>query len=129
LDNGIGGFTADGREYQIFLENYPKLTQRPGQITPAPWANVIANPEFGFLVTESGGGYTWSMNSGENRLTPWTNDPLSDPSGEASTCVMKLMAKSGPPPHSRQEKALIIWSSTVRVIRSLNRLIMVSISS
>jgi cyclic beta-1,2-glucan synthetase len=83
LDNGIGGFTTDGREYQIFLENYPKLTHEPGQITPAPWANVIANPEFGFLVTESGGGYTWSMNSGENRLTPWTNDPLSDSSGES----------------------------------------------
>lgn len=83
LDNGIGGFTPDGREYQIYLENYPKNTHEPGQATPAPWVNVIANRDFGFLVTEAGGGYTWSENSGENRLTPWTNDKLSDPSGEA----------------------------------------------
>jgi len=83
LDNGIGGFTADGREYQIFLENYPKLSKESGQITPAPWINIIANEEFGFLVSESGGGYTWAGNSGENRLTPWTNDPVSDPAGES----------------------------------------------
>jgi cyclic beta-1,2-glucan synthetase len=83
FENGIGGFTPDGREYHIFLENYPKLAAKPGQITPAPWVNVIANEDFGFLVTESGGGYTWSKNSGENRLTPWTNDPVSDPSGES----------------------------------------------
>jgi len=83
LDNGIGGFTPDGREYQIFLKNYPKLTSEPGQITPAPWINVIANEEFGFLISESGGGYSWEINSGENRLTPWTNDPVEDPSGES----------------------------------------------
>lgn len=81
--NGIGGFTHDGREYHIFLEDYPKSVGQPGQITPAPWVNVIANEDFGFLVTESGGGYTWSVNSGENRLTPWTNDPVSDPPGES----------------------------------------------
>ena len=83
LDNGIGGFTSDGREYQIYLEDYPKATKEIGQIPPAPWINVIANEDFGTLVTESGGGYTWAVNSGENRLTPWTNDPVSDPSGEA----------------------------------------------
>jgi len=82
-DNGIGGFTPDGREYHIFLENYPKSLGQSGQITPLPWVNVIANQDFGFLVTESGGGYTWSINSGENRLTPWTNDPISDPPGES----------------------------------------------
>jgi cyclic beta-1,2-glucan synthetase len=82
LGNGIGGFTPDGKEYQIYLEDYPKLSQGRGQITPAPWVNVIANESFGFLVSESGGGYTWCVNSGENRLTPWTNDPVSDPSGE-----------------------------------------------
>lgn len=75
FDNGIGGFTADGREYVIHL--------RPGDTTPAPWCNVVANPEFGALVTESGGGFTWGGNSGEHRLTPWTNDPVSDLPGGA----------------------------------------------
>ncbi len=74
FDNGYGGFAADGREYVIHLG--------PAQTTPAPWCNVIANPEFGTLVTESGGGFTWAGNSGEHRLTPWTNDPVSDPPGE-----------------------------------------------
>ena len=54
-----------------------------GQSTPAPWINVIANPTFGFQVSESGAGYTWSENSRENQLTPWSNDPVSDPPGEA----------------------------------------------
>jgi cyclic beta-1,2-glucan synthetase len=54
-----------------------------GQWGPAPWSNVIANTEgFGFLITETGGGFTWSFNSHENRLTPWTNDAVSDPPGE-----------------------------------------------
>jgi cyclic beta-1,2-glucan synthetase len=73
-DNGYGGFSQDGSEYVIYLE--------PGQFTPAPWVNVIANSDFGFLVSESGGGYTWAVNSGENRLSPWNNDPISDPPGE-----------------------------------------------
>ena len=63
FDNGLGGFSADGREYVIYLE--------PGVSTPAPWVNVVANPRLGFVVSESGGGYTWAENSGENRLTPW----------------------------------------------------------
>ncbi len=75
FDNGLGGFSADGREYVIYLE--------PGHWTPAPWINVIANPEFGFLVSEAGSGYTWAQNSGENRLTPWNNDPVTDAPGEA----------------------------------------------
>jgi cyclic beta-1,2-glucan synthetase len=75
FDNGIGGFSPDGREYRIYLE--------PKQVTPAPWINVIANPNFGFLVSEAGSGYTWAINSGENRLTPWYNDPVSDSGGEA----------------------------------------------
>jgi cyclic beta-1,2-glucan synthetase len=54
-----------------------------GLRTPAPWINVIANPSFGFLVSESGSGHTWSLNSHENQLTPWSNDPVSDPPGEA----------------------------------------------
>jgi cyclic beta-1,2-glucan synthetase len=75
FDNGRGGFSTDGREYVIYLE--------PGQWTPAPWINVVANPEFGFTVSETGGGYTWFGNSSENRLTPWSNDPVIDPPGEA----------------------------------------------
>jgi cyclic beta-1,2-glucan synthetase len=73
--NGIGGFSKDGREYVI--EN------RPGEFTPAPWVNVLANPSFGSVVSESGGGYTWAENAHEFRLTPWWNDPVTDRAGEA----------------------------------------------
>ncbi len=73
--NGLGGFADDGREYLTVLG--------PGQATPAPWLNVVTNPAFGFLVSESGSGYTWSGNSRENQLTPWSNDPVSDPVSEA----------------------------------------------
>jgi cyclic beta-1,2-glucan synthetase len=73
--NGLGGFADGGREYVIFLG--------PGQSTPAPWLNVIANASFGFQVSESGSGYTWSGNSRENQLTPWSNDPVGDPVSEA----------------------------------------------
>src|SRR4029453_13305473 len=72
--NGLGGFTADGREYVTILGE--------GQWTPAPRINVISNPSFGFQVSESGSGYTWSLNSRENQITPWSNDPVSDPPGE-----------------------------------------------
>jgi cyclic beta-1,2-glucan synthetase len=74
--NGIGGFGHGGREYVCTLGE--------GQWAPAPWSNVIANSEdFGFMVTETGGGYTWAINSHENRLTSWSNDVVSDPSSEA----------------------------------------------
>ncbi|MBP2672184.1 MAG: glycosyltransferase, partial [candidate division NC10 bacterium] len=73
--NGLGGFTADGREYVI--------TTAGGHVTPAPWANVLANPEFGTIVSESGSAYSWSENAHEYRLTPWHNDPVGDASGEA----------------------------------------------
>jgi cyclic beta-1,2-glucan synthetase len=73
--NGLGGFSRDGREYVTLLG--------PGQATPAPWVNVIANPQFGTVVSESGSVYTWSENSHEFRLTPWSNDPVTDTSGEA----------------------------------------------
>ena len=72
--NGLGGFAEDGREYVTILG--------PGQATPAPWINVIANPAFGFQVATEGSGYTWSVNSRENQLTPWSNDPVSDRPGE-----------------------------------------------
>ena len=73
--NGLGGFTPDGREYVISLEL--------GRMTPAPWVNVLANPDFGTLISESGGAYTWGENAHEFRLTPWNNDPIGDPTGEA----------------------------------------------
>jgi cyclic beta-1,2-glucan synthetase len=90
FDNGLGGFSADGREYIVYLA--------PRQQTPAPWINVIANPDFGFLVSEAGSGFTWSQNSGENRLTPWRNDPVGDAPGEAL--------------YLRDEETGIVWSPT-----------------
>jgi cyclic beta-1,2-glucan synthetase len=90
FDNGYGGFSADGREYIIDWQ--------PGHTTPAPWSNVIANPNFGFLITEAGGGYTWAENSGENRLTPWRNDPVLDPPAEAL--------------YFRDEETGAVWSPT-----------------
>lgn len=73
--NGLGGFSSDGDEYIITLQ--------PGQTTPAPWCNVLANEQFGTVVSESGGAYTWAKNAHEFRLTPWNNDPIKDASGEA----------------------------------------------
>jgi cellobiose phosphorylase len=73
--NGLGGFTPDGREYVI--------TTAAGRVTPAPWVNVLANPQFGTVLSESGAAYTWAENAHEFRLTPWDNDPVSDTSGEA----------------------------------------------
>jgi len=90
FDNGLGGFSSDGREYVIYLE--------PGQHTPAPWVNVIANQAFGFLVSESTLGYTWAENSGENRLTPWKNDATSDRPSE----VLYL----------RDEESGVTWTPT-----------------
>ncbi len=89
-DNGLGGFSPDADEYCIFLA--------PGQATPAPWVNVIANSHFGFLASESGLGVTWSENSGENRLSPWGNDPISNEPGEAV--------------YLRDEETSIVWSPT-----------------
>ncbi len=75
MDNGLGGFSADGREYVIDLA--------PGRTTPAPWSNVLANPDFGCVVSESTPGYSWGENAHEFRLTPWHDDPVTDASGEA----------------------------------------------
>jgi cyclic beta-1,2-glucan synthetase len=96
LFNGLGGFAEDGREYVVVIG--------PGQSTPAPWLNVIANPSFGFQVSESGSGYSWSQNSRENQLTPWSNDPVSDPSGEAI--------------YVRDDETGELWGPTALPIRS-----------
>ncbi|MGH2543810.1 MAG: GH36-type glycosyl hydrolase domain-containing protein, partial [Ardenticatenaceae bacterium] len=103
FDNGLGGFSPDGREYLLYLVGHAsslprELEARSTPWTPAPWSNVIANPDFGFLVTEAGGGYSWALNSGENRLTPWSNDPVSDEPVEAL--------------YLRDEETAEVWSST-----------------
>ncbi len=73
--NGYGGFTPDGKEYVI--------TTTPGKATPAPWINVLANPNFGSIISECGQSYSWIENAHEFRLTPWNNDPINDLKGEA----------------------------------------------
>jgi cyclic beta-1,2-glucan synthetase len=93
--NGMGGFDEDGKEYVIRLE--------AGVGTPAPWINVIANPQFGFQVSAQGSAYTWSKNSRENQLTPWSNDPVMDPPGEAF--------------YIRDEVSGDLWSPTASPIR------------
>jgi cyclic beta-1,2-glucan synthetase len=80
--NGCGGFTTEGREYVIHSCKPSKSGRVQLALPPAPWINVVANPSFGFLVSESGSGFTWAGNSQTNRLTPWNNDPVSDPPGE-----------------------------------------------
>jgi cellobiose phosphorylase len=77
--NGLGGFTPDGREYATYL--------KPGDQTPVPWVNVMANPEFGAMISEAGGGFAWCRNSQTNRQTPWLNDPLTT-AWKAYKCVM-----------------------------------------
>jgi len=90
FDNSFGGFTPDGREYVVHLE--------AGDRTPTAWCNVLANEGFGCLASEAGLGFTWAENSGENRLTPWSNDPLLDPPGEAV--------------YLRDEETAEIWTPT-----------------
>ena len=96
--NGLGGFVHGGREYLTVLNG--------GERTPAPWINVVANPEFGFQVSADGGGYTWSVNSQQNQLTPWSNDPVSDGPGEAI--------------YVRDEDTGAVWTPTPSPIREKN---------
>jgi cyclic beta-1,2-glucan synthetase len=93
--NGLGGFAAQGREYRV--------AGHGGPVTPAPWINVIAHRDFGFHVSTDGAGYTWSRNSRENALTPWSNDPVSDRPGEAI--------------YLRDEETGELWSPTPAPIR------------
>jgi N,N'-diacetylchitobiose phosphorylase len=80
FDNGYGGFSTDGREYIVHVRSDKSGRQRR---PPLPWTNVIANEQAGFIVSESGAGYTWCGNSRTNRLTAWHNDPVCDPHGDA----------------------------------------------
>jgi cyclic beta-1,2-glucan synthetase len=93
--NSLGGFTPDGREYAIYLG--------PNTHTPAPWANIIANPAFGTLISETGSGFTWYGNSQRNRLTQWSNDPVMDPPSEAV--------------YIRDEETGVYWTPTPSPIR------------
>ena len=90
MDNGLGGFTKDGREYVVVLEG--------DRETPLPWSNVLANPEFGTMVSGSGAAFTWSGNSRQNCLTPFANDPVTDATGEAI--------------YLRDEESGAIWGAT-----------------
>ncbi|MFK3704633.1 GH36-type glycosyl hydrolase domain-containing protein [Klebsiella sp. NPDC088457] len=93
--NGLGGFSQDGREYQIVL--------RENQPTPAPWANILANKDFGSVISEAGQSYSWYENAHEYRLTPWENDPVSDRSGESF--------------YLRDEESGVVWSPTTLPVR------------
>lgn len=96
--NGLGGFTPDGKEYAIYLG--------PGTQTPAPWINVIANQQFGTLVSEAGLGCTWYGNSQMNRLTPWSNDPLRNPISDTI--------------YIRDDETGIFWTPTPSPVRELD---------
>jgi cyclic beta-1,2-glucan synthetase len=109
--NGTGGFADDGREYVVVVD------QTTGALPPQPWSNVVAHPTFGFVATESSSGYTWSRNSHDNRLTPWANDPVSDPPGRRSSFVTRIRRSSGPPHHCRPGLAGAISFATVRATR------------
>ncbi|MGB8840181.1 MAG: glucoamylase family protein [Aliidongia sp.] len=96
--NGLGGFTNNGREYLTILEGHDR--------TPAPWLNIVANASFGFQVSTDGSGFTWSVNSQQNQLTPWSNDPVCDGPGEAI--------------YVRDEETGEVWGPTALPMREIN---------
>ncbi|MFH2011203.1 MAG: glucoamylase family protein [Pseudomonadota bacterium] len=118
--NGLGGFTPDGREYII--------TTTQDQVTPMPWVNVLANPRFGTVISESGSAYTWAENAHEFRLTPWYNDSVSDRSGEAFYLrdeerghfwsPMPLPSRGAKPYATRHGFGYSVFEHTERGIRS-----------
>ncbi len=87
--------TGDGKEFVIYLG--------PGSQTPLPWINIMANPKFGAFVSESGAEFVWGRNSQTDRLTPWFNDPISDPPGTAI--------------YIRDDDIGAVWSPTPQPIR------------
>ena len=93
--NGLGGFTEDGKEFVIYLG--------PGTHTPLPWINIMANPTFGALISESGAEFVWGRNSQSDRITPWFNDPICDPPGTAI--------------YIRDDEIGAVWSPTAKPIR------------
>lgn len=95
FNNGIGGFSNDGRSYSLAVGE---------QLPPLPWCNILSNPNFGTLVSESGASYTWADNCRENRITPWSNDPVNDPSPEVV--------------YIRDTESGIFWCPTPRPVHS-----------
>lgn len=72
--NGYGGFANNGQEYVVRLTG--------NRVTPHPWINIIANHHFGFHTSSEGASFTWSQNSRDFHLTPWSNDPVTNQPGE-----------------------------------------------
>ncbi|HEX9800555.1 MAG TPA: glucoamylase family protein [Thermoanaerobaculia bacterium] len=99
LDNGLGGFSRDGREYVVVLDG--------ARETPLPWVNVLANSRFGSVVTTSGAAHSWAENSREHRLTPFAIDPVSDPTSEAIVL--------------RDEESGALWGATPGPVRRTRR--------
>ncbi|WP_404375486.1 GH36-type glycosyl hydrolase domain-containing protein [Vreelandella aquamarina] len=97
--NGLGGFAKQGKEYVTLLDGY--------RTTPAPWINVMANQRFGCQVSAEGAGYLWADSSKENQLTPWSNDPVVDPSGDAI--------------YIRDEESLALYTATASPRRDSGR--------
>ena len=93
--NGVGGFSGAGREYVTIL--------RDNTFTPAPWLNVVANENFGFQISAEGAGYCWALNSQQNQITAWSNDPVATPVGEAL--------------YVRDEDSGAVWTPTALPIR------------
>lgn len=93
--NGIGGLTAKGEYSMVIADNH---------LPPAPWANVIANPHGGFLVSERGAGCTWAGNAFFYRLSPWHNDPVSDPASDVL--------------YIKDEESGELWSATPAPVRN-----------
>jgi len=93
--NGLGGFAAEGREYVVTLGE--------GECTPAPWINVVANAEFGFLASADGSGSTWSLNAQQNQLTPWSTIPSATRPRRRlhSRRSQRRSLERDSPPHSR----------------------------
>ncbi|MCX6123991.1 MAG: cyclic beta 1-2 glucan synthetase, partial [Proteobacteria bacterium] len=97
--NTFGDFSADGSEFII--------QQTQHSVTPAPWSNVIANPFFGTVVSDSGAAYTWCENAHSFRLTPWQNDPIEDACGEGF--------------YLRDEETGSVWSPSPLPVRGSSR--------
>ena len=65
-NNDYGGFTENGLEYKMKISKFHKL--------PTAWSNILANKNFGTLITQNLGGFTWNQNSRLNRLSAWNNN-------------------------------------------------------
>lgn len=69
--NKYGHFNDDGTEYVIVHPD-----------TPRPWANIVANPDYGFALSHTGGGFSWIFSSKISALTRWNQDMAGDNDGK-----------------------------------------------